>query len=470
MMYFLSVIGGVITGVITAWLVIKARVMKEFNSRLDDANQRARLAETTAANMSGTIEEIRRQLSAAEENAKTLITKYETEQGARIKAETQLSESSLRLEAEMKTIDEARTGLIDAFKAIAGDTLNNSTTAFLQLANEAFGKVMIEARGDLGARQAAINGLVNPLSESLRQFQEHIRAIEKSRLEGYASLSEQLKSASETQQQLKAETANLVTALRRPEVRGRWGELTLRRVVELAGMSQHCDFCEQVSVDTEEGRRRPDMIVNLPLDRQVVVDSKAPLDAYLDATNATTEDQRRSAMCRHAAQVRGHMDNLASKSYWDQFSKAPEFVIMFIAGESFFGAAVEVDSGLMEAALQKRVVIATPATLIALLRAVAYGWRQEQIAENAQAISELGKQLFERMSNLSDYLTSIGKGLEKATEAYNKSVASLETRVLSSARRFKDLGIASEKEIPIVDTIQISPRQIFAEAEPPVEP
>jgi DNA recombination protein RmuC len=211
-------------------------------------------------------------------------------------------------------------------------------------------------------------------------------------------------------------------------------------------------------VDTEEGRQRPDMIVNLPDDRQIVVDSKAPLDAYIDVTQANSEETRKTSMSRHAKQVRDHMEKLASKSYWNQFIKAPEFVVMFVAGESFFGAAVEVDSTLMEDALQKRVVIATPATLIALLRAIAYGWRQEQITENAQEISELGKQLFERMTIFVDHVVNIGKGIEKATESYNKAVGSLESRVLISARRFNELGVAPGKEIPVIDTIQVMPR------------
>jgi DNA recombination protein RmuC len=467
MLIALSVLGGLLVGACVAWYITSTRVTKNMTAVVEAANHRANTAESGAAALQATVEELRQQLVNTAKDFETLRSKMEAEQGARVKAETQLSETILRLNEERKVLEEAKIKFIDAFKAVAGDTLNESTTAFLKLAKESFDKIMTDAKGDMGIRHEAFQGLVKPLSESLKQFNEHIREIEKSRQESYAGLTEQLKGVSQTQQQLRIETANLVTALRRPEVRGRWGELTLRRVVELSGMSKHCDFGEQVSVDTENGRQRPDMIVNLPSDRQIVVDSKAPIDAYIDATQAGTEEQRKSAMERHATQVRGHMDKLASKTYWDQFAKAPEFVVMFIAGESFFGAAVEIDSAIMEDALQKHIVIATPATLIALLRAVAYGWRQEQIAENAQTISELGKQLFERMSILAEYIDNIGRSLEKATEAYNKSVSSLETRVLTSARRFKDLGISSSKEIPLIETLQIIPRS--APGQPRIE-
>lgn len=442
-MYAISVITGLLVGGCLAWVITSRRIAT---------------VENNASAIRGKLEELQKQAAKSIIDLDELRIELKSEQAAKVKAETQLTETIVRLEDEKRILEDAKTKLLDAFKAIASDTLNSNTASFMTLAKETFDKVLIDAKGDLGVRHEAIQGLVKPLSESLKQFDEHVRTIEKSRQEAYAGLSEQLKGVSETQQLLKTETNNLVTALRRPEVRGRWGELTLKRVVELAGMSPHCDFCEQVSVDTEEGRQRPDMIVNLPDDRQIVVDSKAPLDAYIDVTQANSEETRKTSMSRHAKQVRDHMEKLASKSYWNQFSKAPEFVVMFVAGESFFGAAVEVDSTLMEDALQKRVVIATPATLIALLRAIAYGWRQEQITENAQEISELGKQLFERMTIFVDHVVNIGKGIEKATESYNKAVGSLESRVLISARRFNELGVAPGKEIPVIDTIQVMPR------------
>lgn len=443
-------------------MMATGRTSKAVAKELDESERRANTAEGKASVLEGTISELRAQNAKAAEDFEKLQSKMETEYGLRIKAQTQLAETVQRLEEEKKLLDVAKVNLTEAFKAVASDTLDSSTTVFLKLAKETFDKVLTEARGDLNKRQEAIDGLVKPLAKSLETFDEHVRGLEKNRQEAYTSMEGYIKTLTTTQQQLQKETANLVTALRAPQVRGRWGELTLKRVVELAGMSDHCDFTEQVTVASDAGRLRPDLIVRLPGEREIVVDAKVALDAFLDAAASTSEEERSVALARHARQIRTHMTALAGKGYWEQFAKSPEFVVMFIPGESFFAAAVDVDRRLIEDALDKRVVLATPATLIALIRAVAYGWRQEQIAKNAREISDLGRELYERMRVMAGHLGDIGRGLEKANVSYNNAVGSMEARVLPAARRFKELGAVSGDDVPIVQPVDTTQRAITA--------
>ena len=351
-----------------------------------------------------------------------------------------------------------------AFKALSADALARNNQAFLDLARATLAQTQEAARGDLEMRQQAIVELVTPVRNSLDKVDSQIQELEKARAGAYAALHEQVRGLVETQTQLRAETGKLVTALRTPGVRGRWGEIQLRRVVEMAGMLDHCDFVTQASVTSEEGRLRPDLLVRLPAGKIIVVDAKTPLDGYLQAIEAGDEQTRKARLADHARQVRAHLTALGRKSYWEQFDYAPEFAVLFLPGECFFSAALESDPSLIEFGVGQNIILATPTTLIALLRAVAYGWRQENLAQNAAEISALGKELFKRLSDMGDHWSKMGKALERAVEAYNGAVGSLEARVMVSARKFADLKTAPlGVEIAALEPLEKSVRAVQGE-------
>lgn len=368
---------------------------------------------------------------------------------------------------KLATLDEARTKLSDAFKALGADALARNNEGFLSLARETLAKYQERAFGDLEKRQAAIGELVTPFRQSLDKMGEKIQQLETARAGAYEGLKQQVVSLMEAQNGLRAETGNLVRALRTPSARGRWGEIQLKRVVEMAGMLDHCDFFEQVAVD--EGRLRPDLVVRLPGGKTIVVDAKTPLEGYLDGVQAADDQARRDGLVRHARHVREHMRQLGAKAYWSQFEATPEFVVLFLPGENFFSAALEHDPALIEAGIDHGVILATPTTLIALLRAVAYGWRQERLAENARDISALGAELHKRVGDFLGHMERLGGQLDKAVDSYNKAVGSLETRVLVTARRFRDLDAASDAvELSAAGPIERSARAIQApELAPP---
>ncbi len=389
-------------------------------------------------------------------------------------AQTDLVAAKARLESTVELERKANTEKIDlmtragdelrnAFKAMAADALESNNLSFLTLAKESLERFQTQAKGDLEARQKAVAELVAPVRESLDKVDVKIQQLEVARGDAYGELRAQVQSLITTQKELQSETGNLVRALRTPNVRGRWGEIQLRRVVEIAGMLSYCDFAEQETVTTESGRIRPDLVVKLPGGKQVVVDAKTPLQAFLDAFETSDEETRRTCLANHARQVRDHMKTLAGKGYWEQFEATPEFVVMFLPGETFFSAALEQDPGLIEQGVLNRVIPASPTTLIALLKAVAYGWNQEKLARNAQQISALGKELHERLRLLAGHVASVGTGLDRAVECYNKAVGSLESRVLVSARKFSELGASVAEDIPELEPIETSARALSFE-------
>ena len=348
--------------------------------------------------------------------------------------------------------DESR--LRSAFDSVASESLRANSEIFLQLARESLSREQAIAQGTLKEREAAIAQLVEPLRTALEKTDLQAQSLERERRDAYATLRTQIEGLAGNHSQLQRETRNLVTALRRPEVRGRWGEMTLRRVVELAGMSQHCDFTEQLNVVADERMQRPDLVVHMPDDRDLVVDVKTPLDAYLEAIEAQSEGERQAALKRHAQQVEARVRQLGSKSYWAQFERSPEFAVLFLPGDQFFAAALVERPDLIETAIGQSVIIATPSTLIALLKTVALGWRQSAVAQNAAVIREQGQELYKRLATFGGHMQKLSQRLNAAVDAHNSAVGSLERQVLPQARRFTELGITADAPLPLLEPIE----------------
>ena len=415
-----------------------------------EAAQRAAAFEERAKQLEGLRETIREreQLIAQLQREAAQLRERGAELSTRLEEERQQGAEKLRL------MTEATAAFENKFKALSADALQHNNQSFLDLAKAALAEFQQGAKGDLEKRQIAIDALVGPVKASLDKVDEKIQALEKAREQAYGEIRQQFTQMAESQSLLRQETSNLVKALRQPHVRGRWGEVQLRRVVEMAGMLAHCDFVEQESGEGDDGKLlRPDVIVRLPGNRQIIVDSKAPVSAYLDAHEATTDEVRKAKIREHAQLVRGHLQALSQKKYWEQFQPTPEVVVMFIPGEAFCSAALESDPELLDTGFGHNVIIASPASLMALLKAAAYGWRQESIEQNAREISKLGQELHGRLGTMAEHFARLGRSLGSATENYNAALASFESRVLVSARKFKELGATSQE----ADVIELRP-------------
>lgn len=451
---------GLLLGAAAVWLASRSRHKYEYDrGRAESETERATLAERLAGKEQQ-LSELRDSFERESMENDAIRNEHANTLARMSSLQTRLEEERKGMQEKLDLLNQAEVKLADSFKALSAEALKSNNQSFLALAQENLKAFQEKAKGELENRQQAIDQIVQPLKDSLEKVDGKIHELEKNRIGAYSELREQVKALATSQSQLQAETGNLVKALRAPHVRGRWGEIQLRRVVELAGMLQYCDFVEQESVITEDVRIRPDVIVRLPGNRTIVIDSKVPFDAFYESISTSDDEVRSIKLKEHARIVRTHILALSRKSYWESVQPTPEFVLLFLPGETFYSAALENDPKLIEDGVGQGVIIATPTTLIALLKAVSYGWRQEQMAENAQEVSKLGKDLYDRLRTFTNHFADIGRGLDRALESYNKGVGSLEARVLVTARKFKERGAIAGDDIDTVEPIDKASRTL----------
>jgi len=474
---FVKRVGGKVTAnaILSESLRGKTAEIESLRSSLADADQQIQASNDRFLNLSKThaaavnsleqMESLKQQLSKRSEENSLFSDRVSKQQQRLTELET-LIESERKIAKEKAAmLEEMTVRMTDSFKALSARALSENNQSFIDLAGQTFTQYVEAAKNDFETREKAVKDFIRPVSDAIEKYDQQVRSMEKAREKAYGELSQQMVSLSQTQNALQQETGKLVNALRVPHVRGRWGEITLRRVVELSGMQNRCDFFEQQTEQARDNFTRPDMIIQLPGDRKIIVDSKVPIIAYLDSLEAENKDRTEKMLTRHAAHVKTHVKQLAKKEYWTRFNPTPEFVVLFMPGENFFSAALTKEPGLIEDAAKKGVILATPTTLISLLKAVAYGWKQENATENAKIISELGNELYNRISLMVSHINSLGSDLDKCVNTYNKVVGSLERRVLPTARKFEDLGviIKGKNNIARISSVDNKPRTMETE-------
>ena len=454
----LALLAAMLVGLPLGWWLHRIHHMKihlealtEISRQLDNARlEVVRLTEAhAAANVRAErAADLEEHLKYRESQISDLQTEISDLRSRGARLETIIRQDRQALKEKLSLVEGWQNRLTDAYKGLSTQALKENNRIFLDLAQTTLTRFVDRARSDMDQRAEAVDNMLKPLHEALARYEHHAKDIERARANAYGELRQQVQHMATAQDRVQHETRRLVKALQVPHVRGRWGETTLRRVAELSGMQAHCDFFEQPAVPGEDNRMRPDMIVQLPGNRRIIVDAKVPLSAYLDALEATEPEKGDALLDRHAAQIATHIQQLSRKAYWSQFDTTPEFVVLFIPGENFFAAALSRNPNLIEDGMQRQIVLATPTTLIALLKAVAFGWRQQQAAENADTVSRLGRTLYERLKTMTTHLQQMGRDLDRCVGSYNRMVGSMERRVLTSARRFEDLGVVRVDEAP----------------------